>query len=79
MSTFFIVTTSDLIGQDSKTAEKLGFKVHLSDFSKVSSNLRPNRTTCNFYQKLYLRKFIKEAKLLAIVFCFSDWLSTNIS
>ena len=28
MSTFFIVTTSDLIGQDSKTAEKLGFKVH---------------------------------------------------
>ena len=28
MSTFFIVTTSDLIGQDSKTAKKLGFKVH---------------------------------------------------
>ena len=28
MSTFFIVTTSDLIAQDSKTAEKLGFKVH---------------------------------------------------
>ena len=28
MSTFFIVTTSDLIGQDSKTAEKSGFKVH---------------------------------------------------
>ena len=48
MSTFFIVTISDLIGQDSKTAEKLGFKVHLSDFFKVSSNLRPNRTTCNF-------------------------------
>ena len=28
MSTFFIVTTSDLIGQNSKSAEKLGFKVH---------------------------------------------------
>ena len=28
MSTFFIVTTSNLIGQDSKTAKKLGFKVH---------------------------------------------------
>ena len=28
MSTFFIVTTSDLTGQDSKTAKKLGFKVH---------------------------------------------------
>ena len=28
MSTFFIVTTSDLIGQDLKTARKLGFKVH---------------------------------------------------
>ena len=28
MSTFFIFTTGDLIGQDSKTAEKLGFKVH---------------------------------------------------
>ena len=28
MSTFFIVTTSDLIGQESKTTEKLGFKVH---------------------------------------------------
>ena len=26
--TFFIIATSDLIGQDSKTAEKLGFKVH---------------------------------------------------
>ena len=26
-STFFMVTTSDLIGQDSKTAEKLRFKV----------------------------------------------------
>ena len=25
---FFIVTTSDLIGQDSKTAEKLWLKVH---------------------------------------------------
>ena len=25
---FFILTTSDLIGQDSKTAKKLGFKVH---------------------------------------------------
>ena len=25
------------------------------------------------------RNFIKEAKLLAIVFCYSDWLSTNIS
>ena len=28
MSTFFIVATSDLIGQDSKTAKKLRFKVH---------------------------------------------------
>ena len=28
MPTFFIVTTSDLIGQDSKTTKKLGFKVH---------------------------------------------------
>ena len=28
MSTFFIVTTSDLIGLDSKTATKLRFKVH---------------------------------------------------
>ena len=28
MPTFFIVTTSDLIGQDSKTAKTLGFKVH---------------------------------------------------
>ena len=44
MSTFFIVTTSDLIGLDSKTA------------------------------KLYMRNFNKEAKLLAIVFCYSDWL-----
>ena len=52
MSTFFIVTTSDLIGQDSKTAEKLGFKVHFVCFFffffKVSSNLRPNHTACNF-------------------------------
>ena len=28
MSTFFIVTTSDLIGQDSKTIKKVRFKVH---------------------------------------------------
>ena len=28
MSTFFIVTTSDLIGQYSKVAKKLRFKVH---------------------------------------------------
>ena len=28
MLTFFIVTTSHLIGQDSKTAKKLRFKVH---------------------------------------------------
>ena len=28
MSTFFIVTTSDFIGQDSKTTKKLKFKVH---------------------------------------------------
>ena len=28
MSTFFIVTSSNLIGQDSKTAKKLRFKVH---------------------------------------------------
>ena len=28
MTTFFIVTTSDLIGQDSKTTKKLRFKVH---------------------------------------------------
>ena len=34
MSTFFIVTTSDLIGLDSKTAKKLRFKVYCisSDF-----------------------------------------------
>ena len=32
MSTFFIVTTSDLIGQDSKTAKKLGFKAHFDQF-----------------------------------------------
>ena len=30
MSTFFIVTTSALIGQDSKTAKKLRFKVHFA-------------------------------------------------
>ena len=48
MSTFFIVTTSDLIGQCSKTAKKLGLRCILSDFFKVSSNLTPNRTTCNF-------------------------------
>ena len=45
MSTFFIVTTSDLIGQDS---ESDGSKCILSDFLKVSSNLRPIRTACNF-------------------------------
>ena len=28
MSTFFIVTTSDLIGQESKTTKNLRFKVH---------------------------------------------------
>ena len=28
MSIFFIVTTSNLIGQDSKTAKKLRFKVN---------------------------------------------------
>ena len=28
MTTFFIVTTSDLIGLDSNTAKKLRFKVH---------------------------------------------------
>ena len=28
MSTFFIFTISDLIGQDSKTTKKLRFKVH---------------------------------------------------
>ena len=28
MSTFFIVTTSDLIGLDSKTAKNLRLKVH---------------------------------------------------
>ena len=28
MSTFFIVTTSDLIGLDSKTAKKLRYKVN---------------------------------------------------
>ena len=28
MSAFFIVTTSDLISQNSKTAKKLGFMVH---------------------------------------------------
>ena len=28
MSTFFIVTTSDLIGLDSRTAKELRFKVH---------------------------------------------------
>ena len=28
MSTFFIVTTSDLIGLGSKTAKKLRYKVH---------------------------------------------------
>ena len=32
MLTFFIVTTSDLIGQDSKTTKKLRLKVYLSDF-----------------------------------------------
>ena len=35
MSTFFIVTTSDLLRLDSKTAKKLRFKMHLSDFLKV--------------------------------------------
>ena len=42
MSTFFIVTTSDLIGLDSKTAKKLGFKLRciLFDFLKVSCKLR---------------------------------------
>ena len=50
MSTFFIVTTSDLIGQDSKTTKKLRFKVHyVRFFLKVSNNLRPNHTTYNFY------------------------------
>lgn len=48
MSTFFIVTTSDLIGLDSKTAKKLRLKVHFVYFFKVSSILRPNRITCNF-------------------------------
>ena len=80
MSTFFIVTTSDLIGLDSKTAKKVKVQgAFCLIFFKVSSNLRPNRTTCNFLKILYLGNFIKEAKLLAIVFCYSDWLSTNIS
>ena len=48
MLAFFIVTTSDLIGQDSKTTKKLRFKVLLSEFWKVLSNLKPNRTTCKF-------------------------------
>ena len=48
MSTFFIVTTSDLTGLDSKTAKKLSSRCILSDFLKVSSNLRPNPTTYNF-------------------------------
>ena len=47
MPTFFIVTTSDLIGLDSKTAKKLRFEVDFVDFLKVSSNLRPNATTYN--------------------------------
>ena len=32
MSTFFIVTTSDLIGQDSEITKKLRFKVHFVGF-----------------------------------------------
>ena len=32
MSTFSIVTTSDLIGLDSKTAKKLGFSMHFCLF-----------------------------------------------
>ena len=28
ISAFFIVTTGDLVGQDSKTTKKLRFKVH---------------------------------------------------
>ena len=32
MSTFIIVTTSDLIGLDSKTAKKLRFKMHFVCF-----------------------------------------------
>ena len=51
MATLFIVTTGDLIGQDSKTTKMLRLKCILSDFFffwKVSSNLRPNRRTCNF-------------------------------
>ena len=32
MSTFSIVTTSDLIGLDSKTAKKLGFSMHFVFF-----------------------------------------------
>ena len=33
MSTIFIVTTDNLIGQDSKTTKKLRFKVHFEHFT----------------------------------------------
>ena len=41
MSTFFIVTTSDFIGLDSKTAKKLRFKVHFVFSYKKKSIERP--------------------------------------
>ena len=51
MSTFFIVTTSDLIGQDSKTTEKLGFKWYYDQkitfiFSSDFETLFTKHTTC---------------------------------
>ena len=46
-STFFVLTTRNLIGLDSKTAKKLRVKVHFVCFLffKVSSNLGPSPTT----------------------------------
>ena len=67
MSTFFIVTTSDLIGLDSKTAKKLRFKVYCisSDFWKVSSHLRPNPTTYNFLKEIVYVELYQSSKIIS--------------